>query len=216
MGRNDEHDSALSNFDKSKLLSLLINGGYQSLMLTGGRGAKALYEEWNKLAKPSDNQIGVHVYLTDERCVPLDHKDSNFGMLSKSLHLDGKLTNLLIHPMEASSEDWNSVAERYAEILPDSIDILILSVGEDGHIASLFPYSPALHQCNKRVISVFGAKAPYYRLSVTSQVISCAKKVFVLAFGEEKRRIYQEALKNPRDIDAIPARLVLDRTWIFD
>ena len=43
-----------------------------------------------------------------------------------------------------------------------------------------------------------------------------AKKVYVLAIGKEKRRKYEEALLNPQDISTIPARLVLDRTWIFD
>ena len=100
--------------------------------------------------------------------------------------------------------------------LPETIDFMLLSIGDDGHIASLFPNSPALFENERKVVPVIGPKAPYQRITITPSVIQSAKHVYVLALGDEKRRKYEEAILDREDISSIPARLVLDRTWIFD
>jgi 6-phosphogluconolactonase len=99
--------------------------------------------------------------------------------------------------------------------LPDRLVLMLLSMGEDGHIASLFPHSAALKETNKRVLAILGPKPPYQRLTITPTVIRNARHVLVMALGQKKRAIYEEALRNPSDIDTLPARLVLDKTWIL-
>ena len=64
-------------------------------------------------------------------------------------------------------------------------------------------------------MTVFAPSPPYERLSITSKVIKNAKEVIVLALTPQKYKMYMEAKKNPNDIDSLPARLVLDRHWIF-
>lgn len=120
-----------------------------------------------------------------------------------------------MYRMEAESLDVKAAADRYAALLPIAIDVLLLSMGDDGHIASLFPNSVLLHETHGRVASVTGPKAPFLRLTVMPPVILNSRRVFILAIGQQKYAIYKEALRAPADIDAIPARLVLSGTWFF-
>ena len=101
-------------------------------------------------------------------------------------------------------------------MLPESLDILLLSVGLDGHIASLFPQSSALNEKTKSVVSVVCPKPPPERLTVTPRVVQSARTTFLFAQGKEKGRILAKALVQPDDTVSLPVRLVIDSTWILD
>ena len=101
-------------------------------------------------------------------------------------------------------------------MLPESIDVLFLSVGSDGHIASLYPQSNALNEKTKSVVPVVGPKPPPERLTITTSVIQPAKSTFLFAQGKEKGQILAQALESPNNIASFPARLVLGATWILD
>ena len=107
-------------------------------------------------------------------------------------------------------------AKRYSGILPERIDILLLSVGEDGHIASLFPRSKALFEKTKKVVPVVGVKPPKKRLTISPVVIKNAQKVFVLAIGEVKAEKYRHAQRGSIGLIDCPACLVLGAQWFFD
>ena len=118
--------------------------------------------------------------------------------------------------MEANAIDIEAAAKRYADLLPDSIDVILLGVGEDGHIASLFPNKAALQECKRRVVHITGPKPPFERLTITPQVIAKARSVLLLATGSAKAAVLCAALNNPNDIAALPARLKLGGTWLMD
>lgn len=187
----------------------------KSVMLTGGRGAASLYQAWSAYENFSATAQDTHFYFGDERCVPPSHPDSNYLLALEILFAAGIPLNSHLHRMEADARNLDVAAARYATCLPAQIDVLLLSVGEDGHIASLFPHSAALKETERLVVPVVGPKPPHQRLTITPPVIASARHVFVLALGEAKRSVYEEALRDPADIDSIPARLVLDKTWIF-
>ena len=94
-------------------------------------------------------------------------------------------------------------------MLPESIDVLFLSVGSDGHIASLYPQSNALNEKTKSVVPVVGPKPPPERLTITTSVIQPAKATFLFAQGKEKVQILEKALESPNNISSFPVRLVL-------
>lgn len=192
--------------------AFVVQTGHCSIMLTGGRGAEQLYLAIARL--PAFALLhNVSFWFGDERCVPSDHPDSNYAMVMGTLFAGGVPNACRIYRMKA---ELGMTLFSYESGLPASIDILLLSMGEDGHVASLFPHNPALFETERKVVSVVGPKVPLERLTITPPVIKAAKKVYVLAIGDEKRRKYEEALLDPEDIGSIPARLVLDRTWIFD
>jgi len=101
-------------------------------------------------------------------------------------------------------------------MLPFNIDILLSSVGEDGHVASLFPFDDALYETERLVVPVIAPKSPSCRLTITPKVIKSAKSIFVLAVGEKKGEILGEALNNPHNIFELPVRLTIGSTWILD
>lgn len=188
--------------------------GRCSVMLTGGRTAEQLYLAWAKIPE-FRRMTGVRFYFGDERCVPPAHPESNYGMTLRTLFRQGVPLGCAVFRMEADEPNSKDAAIRYGRILPTTIDILLLSVGEDGHIASLFPGSAALQEESLRVVPVIGPKPPRERLTVTPPVIARARSIFVLAIGVVKADILRKALQVPSDSGALPARLVLDATWLL-
>jgi len=120
------------------------------MMLTGGYTAKQLYQHW-AVSKPWNHSKIVY-FFGDKRCVPPDHQDSNYGMVKRSLFPKGTPIGCKVIRMEGELSEREAPARNYEQMLPESIDILLLSVGSDGHIASLFPRSNALNEKTKSVV----------------------------------------------------------------
>lgn len=195
--------------------AILSEHGRCSVMLTGGRIAERLYTSWAEL--PAFRQmVSVQFYFGDERCVPPDHPESNYGMAMRTLFQRGVPTGCSVFRMEADSSNREAAALRYGEELPGQVDILLLGVGEDGHIASLFPGSTALKVASRRVVSITGPKPPHERLTITPPVIAQARSIFVLATGSAKGRVLVKALQAAGDFDMLPACLVLNAIWLLD
>lgn len=186
-----------------------------SVMLTGGRSAERLYTAWARL--PSFQQMtGVRFFFGDERCVPPEHPESNYGMVMETLFARGVPTGCSVSRMEADGLDCGSAATLYDEMLPNQVDVLLLGVGEDGHIASLFPGSVALREISRRVVYITGHKPPYERITITPPVITNAKLVYLLATGEKKGNMLCKALNSLEDSMLLPVRLTLGCIWLLD
>jgi 6-phosphogluconolactonase len=193
----------------------LFKRGKCSIMLTGGRSGRALFEALCSLQRFNRSE-NLDIFWGDERCVSPHDIQSNYRLALDSLFNGNPFPEgKSLFRMEAESTDPDGACLRYEKLLPEVIDIILLGVGEDGHVASLFPHSSALHETGRRVVAVTVPKSPFQRLTITPPVIQAAREVFVLALGEKKYVVYEEALRESTNIDAIPARLVLDRTWIF-
>lgn len=186
-----------------------------TVMLTGGRSAEQMYEAWNKLPEFHDLST-VRFFFGDERCVPPGDPDSNYGLAMRSLFARGGPPSCLVHRMEAEDPDREAACFRYERCLPGKIDVLLLGVGEDGHIASLFPGSWALDERVRSVVPVVGAKEPRERLTVTPSVIEGATRVFVLANGEAKAAVLKRVSAGTEDFHLLPACLVSKATWLLD
>lgn len=170
---------------QDRVNSVLLEHGQCTVVLTGGRSAERLYTSWARLPEFSQTS-GIRFYFGDERCVPPDHLESNYAMVMRSLFNRGVPNSCSVFRMEAEDSDREAAAQRYAEALPEKVDVLLLGVGEDGHIASLFPGSTALHEVGRRVLPVSGPKPSFERLTITPSVIAQARSVFVLAAGTAK------------------------------
>jgi 6-phosphogluconolactonase len=200
----------------TKVFNYLRKMSPSSLMLTGGRSAAHIYRSWADSPECIEHILSMECYFSDERCVSPDSPDSNFFLAMSSLFPGGIPNHFLVHRMEGERIDADIAAHNYSKLLLKPIDLLILSIGDDGHIASLFPYSSALNETQRLVMPVIAPKSPFHRLTITPKVIQNAREVIVIAEGDAKKEIYMRALRDPGDFDAIPARMVLDRTWVFD
>jgi len=184
------------------------------VLLTGGRSAESLMLAWAQLPEFAhlDN---IDFFFGDERCVMPSHEESNFGLAMRTLFRFGIPSGCVVHRIKAELREKELVANHYAELLPDYIDMLLLGVGEDGHIASLFSGGSFLKE-NRKVISVIGPKPPLERITITPRVIDQSESIVVLASGEEKSAPLKDVLCSSVSSEQCPAMLVRHATWLID
>jgi 6-phosphogluconolactonase len=156
------------------------------VVLTGGSTPRPAYE---RAAAQRPDWSGVHVWFTDERCVPPDHEHSNFRMVSEAL-LD-RVRGAEVHRMrgELGPDDGAAEYERQLrESGPDAFDLMLLGLGPDAHIASLFPSDDALGERERSVVGVPTAgMAPLVsRITLTLPVVNRTRRVVLLITGEGK------------------------------
>jgi len=184
-----------------------------NVMLTGGNSVQDLYLAWAML--PQFHQMeSVNFYLSDERCVSLNDPESNLGMIYRTLFHCGVPKNCQVFPMYVELFSAEESANHYADRLLGGIDILLLSVGDDGHIASLFPGDSALNEA-RLVVPVLSPKPPHQRITITPEVFKKTKSIYVLAIGNHKYGIFTKIFKSKGDKTIPTAALVLNATWIL-
>lgn len=193
----------------------LAQRGRCSLALPGGRSPAAALEAFGAGATASPVDFSrVDIYFGDERAVPPEDPESNFGMVRRAL-LERLTVRPRVYRMEADRADLDGAAADYARALPDPLDVLLLGMGPDGHTASLFPGSPALAE-QRRVVKVVAPKPPPVRLTITPPVIRAARDVAVLATGAEKADAVARALESSAAVRELPVRLAAHGVWFLD
>jgi len=197
-----------------KINEIVEGQGSCRVMLTGGRTAEKLYRYWAEQSPWDHRKVGY--YFGDERCVRPDDPESNFGMAMTALFPNGVPDGSVVERMRGETKDRNQEAARYAEQLPEQIDVLLLSVGPDGHIASIFPESDVVNEKETKVQVVTGDKFPYERFTVTPRVISAAKALYLFAAGAEKGAVLRDALNSHEDYVQFPLLLAKRGIWLVD
>ncbi len=197
-----------------ELASAIAERGKCAVGLTGGRTPEPLYQEL--AARAGIDWRRVEVFFSDERAVPPDHPDSNFGMVYSALLSRVPIPAGQVHRMEAERPDRDTAAREYERALPQRLDVLLLGMGTDGHTASLFPGSAALDERDRLVVPVTGPTPPAERLTITPPVIEAALRIAVMAVGENKAAKVALALQAPVEPKAVPARLARRGRWFLD
>lgn len=132
----------------------------------------------------------VHVYWSDERYVPADHSDSNVRAAREALLDRVGILPAHVHGPDTSSADPRVAAARYDGVVRDAgtMDLVLLGLGGDGHVASLFPGSETLRETERLVVAVTDSpKPPPTRLTMTPAAFERARAVWFLVVGEAKR-----------------------------
>ena len=186
--------------------------------LSGGRTPAGLYRA---LASPAFRERldwpRVRIYFADERAVPPTDERSNFRLARESLIDAAGISPKHVHRMKGEYPELDVAVEEYEAHLNEPLDALVLGVGEDGHIASIFPGSPLVMERIRRVAAVTDSpKPPARRLTVTPRVIREARRVLALAAGEEKAHAVARALEGAADIREVPARMLREYEWFID
>ena len=188
--------------------------GLCNIMLTGGRSAKLIYQKLSNSSFLEHNKINL--YFSDERCISHDDYESNYNMVNNVLLASCKNKNISLYPIYGDVYDKQNESIRYESLLPNRIDVLLLSIGEDSHIASLFPYDKTLTENQKKVVPVIGPKKPFSRISITPVVINSAKRIFCFGQGAIKGKALAAVFTDKMDILSVPAKLALHGTWLMD
>jgi 6-phosphogluconolactonase len=193
--------------DPADAVAELLAEASGHLVLTGGSTPRAAYE---RAASLRPDWSGIDVWFTDERCVPPDHEQSNFRMMSAAL-LD-RVEGATVHRMrgELGPHDGAAAYERELDGSgPDAFDLMLVGLGPDAHICSLFPSDDALAERERRVVGVENAgMAPLVpRVTLTLPVVNATRQVVFLITGEEKAEAVARAFSGHPDPRA-PGSLV--------
>jgi 6-phosphogluconolactonase len=175
--------------------------GTASLVVTGGSAAEVLLP---RLVGVRVDWSRVDVFWSDERAVPPDDPQSNYR-LARELWLDpARVPPASVHRMPGDAEDLAAAAASHERELiavcgdPPRFDVLLLGVGPDGHVASLFPGHPLLAERHQLVAAVDDSpKPPPRRLTLTLPAFFGARLLVVAAFGDAKAAAMAEALGDP-------------------
>jgi 6-phosphogluconolactonase len=209
--------------------------GRAHVVLTGGGVGTATLKAL--AASPARDAIdwkALDLWWGDERFLGAGHPDRNETQAREALLDHVPVDAARVHAMPAVGGGWGddveTAAARYAEELAGAarpedrggvphFDVLLLGVGPDGHVASLFPEHPALHEVDRTVVGVRGApKPPPVRISLTMPVIRSAAEVWLVAAGAEKAPAVSLALSGAGEV-AIPAagaRGTRATLWLLD
>lgn len=182
--------------------------GVFHVALAGGGTPEHLYKTLSLPEAASRvNWEAVHVWMGDERSVPLDHADSNFRMAREALLDHVPLPSAQIHPMPADREDLEAAAFEYAGELDSALpkdfagmpifDLLLLGMGEDGHTASLFPGTSALEEWEHPVVAVYVPQLDTWRMTLTYPVLNAARSTLLLVAGAAKAAILSRVFARP-------------------
>jgi 6-phosphogluconolactonase len=209
--------------------------GSASLVLTGGGiGIAVLRAVANTPASSAVDWRGMDVYWGDERFLPGGHPERNETQARESLLDKVDVDPSRVYPMGASDGPWgndpDAAANAYEELLlnrrrPEdrgpapSFDICLLGIGEEGHVASVFPGSPAVYETERAVIGVRGSpKPPPTRISLTLPAIRCAAEVWLIVSGLGKAAAVTMALRGAGEV-RVPAAGAIGRRrtlWLLD
>lgn len=216
-----------------KVLDAQADRGQASIVLTGGRIATAIYQAVRELpARDAVDWSRVDVWWGDERFLPSGHPDRNETQAGTSLLDVVPLDPARVHPMPASDgpigADPEAAAAYYATALAAAarpgtatlphFDVLLLGVGEDGHVASIFPGHPVGYE-SRPVSAVRGSpKPPPVRLTLTLPAINTAEEVWLVAAGAGKARAVGLALAGagPVQLPAAGVRGLSRTLWLLD
>lgn len=219
----------------TRLVDIHTASGSASVVLTGGRtGIAVLRQVAATQAAGAVDWQRLDIYWSDERFLPTGHPDRNETQAREALLDHLTIDPDRVHPMGASDGPWgddpDAAARAYEDLLlhrmrsedhgpAPSFDICLLGVGEDGHIASVFPGSPAVYEVERAVVAVRGApKPPPTRITMTLPAIRCAGEVWLVAAGSEKAAAVAMALRGAGEVQ-LPAAGVTGRRrglWLLD
>jgi 6-phosphogluconolactonase len=188
--------------------------GTFTVAIPGGSVASTFFPQ---LAQLSFDWSRTEFFWTDERAVSPDDPESNYG-IARTLWLEpAGVPADLIHRMPADRPDRETAAREYADELkriagdPPVLDFVLLGVGEDGHVASLFPGHPATINQQALVAVVADApKPPPWRMTLTLPVITSARRDIVAAMGKSKAPALRDGLEGPDS--GLPIASVLHRS----
>lgn len=219
----------------TRLVDAQATTGTASIVLTGGgAGISVLQQLRATPARDAVDWAHVKFYWGDERFLPAGHADRNETQAREALLDHVPVNPANVHAMApaggAFGNDPDAAAAAYAELLaanarPEdhtsvpAFDVCLLGVGEEGHIASIFPSSPAVYELERAVVAVRNCpKPPPTRVSLTLPAIRSANEVWLLAAGAAKASALAMALSGAGEV-ALPAAGATGRKrtlWLLD
>ncbi len=197
----------------------VLRTGRMTVALAGGSTPKALYTllaadpfrakiDWSK----------IHIFWGDERHVSPDHQDSNYRMAQESLLAHVPFVSSQVYRIQGELPHASDAADDYEKILSQvfsvpsgevpEFDLILLGMGPDGHTASLFPGTEAVHESSKWVAAPWVEKFQTHRVTLTPVILNQARHIMFMVSGEDKAQALQVVLEGPSQADQYPSQVV--------
>jgi 6-phosphogluconolactonase len=188
-------------------------GNNNFIAISGGNTPKTLFSVLAEEYKDRLNWEKIHFFWVDERCVPPEDQESNYGMTKKYLFDKIEIPDENIHRIrgenipEKEADRYSAEIDeyiRYKNKLPN-FDLIILGMGTDGHTASIFPNQ--LQLLNSEDVCAIGIhpQSGQKRVTLTGRVINNADNVFFMITGEDKAKIVSDIVKKNKGFERYPA-----------
>ncbi len=218
--REELSRAAAAEFARLAGEAVRIRGRF-AVALCGGSTPRGLYHLLSDERARFRGRIpwsDVHIFWGDERQVPPEHPESNFRMARETLLTPVPIPPENVHRIPAENPDATSAADEYAQTLRTvfglaagelpRFDLILLGMGPDGHTASLFPGTDAIHEKIRLVAAPWVEKLGARRITLTPPVLNNAARVIFLVSGEAKAEALRAVLEGPYQPDRFPAQVV--------
>ncbi|HEX5463170.1 MAG TPA: 6-phosphogluconolactonase [Burkholderiales bacterium] len=222
--------TAADEFLRRAAAAVRQNGTF-SVALSGGSTPKALYSllATDPVLKRDLPWKKTHVFWGDERPVPPDHADSNFRMADEALLSKVSATAANVHRIEGELAAEPAAADYERALIecfgsqsgePPRFDLVLLGLGPEGHTASLFPGTLALHEKKRLAVANWVGKFDSERITLTAPVFNNAACVIFLVSGNEKAVVLKSVLEGRHEPEQLPAQLIRpgngELIWMVD
>lgn len=220
----DEMIAAAAEQIVELVAAAIAEQGRFSIALSGGSTPRPLYAA---LVEADVDWEHVYVFWGDERCVPPDHEDSNYHMAYETFlqYVPIPPENIYrmqgdIDPAQAAAEYEQQLRIFFGKDATPRFDLILLGMGDDGHTASLFPGTAAIHETQRWVVSHYIEKLDAWRITLTPVVLNAAAQVTFLVKGASKAVSLKRVLSGEYRPDEFPAQIVRptrgDLLWLVD
>lgn len=198
--------------------------GKARIAISGGSTPKSTFALLADPAQPYREAMPwekLEIYWVDERCVPPDHPDSNYRMTREVLLDKVPIPASQVFRMQGELDPEEAAAKYESEIRKQFrlegaqgpvFDVLALGMGDDGHTASLFPHTEAIHELGRIVVANHVPQKQTWRITLTWPVIVEARDLFFLIAGKDKADPLQRVLQGPYDPETLPSQLIQPRS----
>lgn len=204
----------------TKVEEAVARRGIARIAVSGGSTPQATFKLLADPAQPFLSTLPwdkVQLFWVDERCVPPDNSESNYGVCRELLLTKVPLPEANVFRMEGELAP-EEAASRYESTLRNvmklegaespAFDLVVLGMGPDGHTASLFPHTEALNELGRLVVANHVAQKDTWRITLTWPVINHGREVAFEVEGPGKTAIVAEVLTGPRDPERLPSQLI--------
>ena len=203
--------SVAATLHKKEFFTIALSGGSTPKgLFTLLAGDAALQDQipWSK----------IHFFWGDERHVPPDHPQSNYRMAREAMLSKAPVPDRNIHRVRAEEPDAGTAAAEYEQEIRTffkletgqlpCFDCVLQGMGPDGHTASLFPGTAALHETQRLVVANYVEKLQTHRITMTAAVLNNAAMIIFLVGGKEKAETLQRVLEGDPQPDLFPSQLI--------
>jgi len=217
---------AASKFCEAAQEAIRLRGRF-TVALSGGSTPLPIYKTLASSQQADQlDWAKIHFFWGDERPVPKDHPDSNYGHAYQALLQPRKVPSGNIHRIKgelepaAAAEIYENELRSFFKEDPPQLDLILLGMGGDGHTASLFPGTTILTETAAGadlVAAVFVPRLDTWRISFTPKVIKAGRQIVFLVSGTEKAGTLAQVLEGPFQPEKYPSQLFRDdATWLTD